>query len=102
MRKLLLLCVALVAGRVAAADEITVFAAASLREAFDDLGKQLEAKIPGAKVKINYAGSGGLADLPKAKRLVIGVREVPIGEYAMQILEKANAKLGKDFEDRVL
>jgi molybdate transport system substrate-binding protein len=134
--------------------ELVVFAAASLREAFEDLGKQLE----GVKVRISFAGSQelrtqiehgakgdvfasadlkhmaalekaglvaaprvfarnepvivvpkgnpagvrSLADLPKAKRLVIGTPEVPIGNYTLQILDKANAKLGKDFKDKVL
>jgi molybdate transport system substrate-binding protein len=138
--------------------ELTVFAAASLREVFDDLGKAFEAKNAGVKVRVSYAGSqelrtqiehgakadvfasadlkhmaalekGGqvaasrvftrnepvivvpkgnpagvraLADLPKAKRLVIGTPEVPIGNYTLQILDKASAKLGKDFKDKVL
>ena len=42
-----------------------------------------------------------LADLPTVKRLVIGTPEVPIGNYTLQILEKAKAKLGPDFPARV-
>ena len=37
--------------------EITVFAAASLREAFDALGKELERTQPGVHVRASYAGS---------------------------------------------
>lgn len=133
--------------------EITVFAAASLREAFDDLGKTFEAKTH-VKVHLNLAGSQELRtqiengaradvfaaadqkhmdalvqaklataprvfarntpviivpadnpakvasfqDLAKAKRIVIGVPEVPVGNYTLQILDKA----GADFKDKVL
>jgi molybdate transport system substrate-binding protein len=133
--------------------EITVFAAASLREAFEDLGKAFEAKTH-VKVRLNLAGSQELRtqiengaradvfasadqkhmdavvtaklaaaprtfarntpviivprdnpakiasfqDLPKAKKIVIGVPEVPIGNYTLQILDKA----GADFKDKVL
>src|SRR5262249_34930919 len=44
------------------------------------------------------------ADLPKAKRLVIGTPEVPIGNYTLQILDKASAApgMGADFKDKVL
>jgi molybdate transport system substrate-binding protein len=42
----------------------------------------------------------GLADLPKAKRLVIGTPEVPIGRYTLQIFDKAKATLGEDFPQR--
>lgn len=134
--------------------ELTVFAAASLREAFDDLAKTLEAKSPGLKVHVNLAGSqelrtqiengasadvfasadqkhmdalvkaklvtaprvfarntpviivpkdnpakvGSFAELAKAKKIVIGVPEVPIGNYTLQILDKA----GGDFKQKVL
>jgi molybdate transport system substrate-binding protein len=37
--------------------ELTVFAAASLRESFEDLAKTFEAKHPGVKVHLNLAGS---------------------------------------------
>ena len=37
------------------------------------------------------------ADLPRAERIVIGVPEVPIGAYTLQILQKAATKLGADF-----
>ncbi|WUH95671.1 molybdate ABC transporter substrate-binding protein [Streptomyces sp. NBC_00433] len=40
---------------------ITVFAAASLKETFTELGKQFEAAYPGTKVTFNFAGSDTLA-----------------------------------------
>jgi molybdate transport system substrate-binding protein len=134
--------------------ELTVFAAASLREAFEDLAKTFESKTPGVKVRVNLAGSqelrtqiengaradvfasadqkhmaalvkaklvaaprvfvrntpviivpkgnpakvGSFEELARAKKLVIGVPEVPIGSYTLEILEKA----GGDFEQKVL
>jgi molybdate transport system substrate-binding protein len=44
----------------------------------------------------------GIADLPKLKKIVIGVPEVPIGRYTLQILERASAKLGKKFAEQTL
>lgn len=44
----------------------------------------------------------GLADLPKLEKLVIGVPEVPIGRYTLQIFERASAKLGKQFAQQAL
>ena len=41
--------------------DVTVFAAASLTESFDELGKQFEAANPDAKVTFNYGGSSALA-----------------------------------------
>ena len=137
--------------------ELTVFAAASLRESFEDLAKVFETKTPGVKVRLNLAGSQELrtqiehgaaadvmasadgkhmdallaqglvvapavftcnepvvvvraalapaiktlADLPRAERIVIGVPDVPIGAYTLQILKKAAAKYGADFPKRV-
>jgi molybdate transport system substrate-binding protein len=40
---------------------VTVFAAASLTEAFRNLGKELERRHPGLKVQFNFAGSQQLA-----------------------------------------
>jgi len=133
--------------------EITVFAAASLREVFEDLAKTFEAKTK-VKVLVNLAGSqelrtqiengaradvfasadqkhmdalitaklasgpkvfarntpviivpkgnpakvGSFDQLPKAKKIVIGVPEVPIGNYTLQILDKA----GAEFKEKVL
>jgi molybdate transport system substrate-binding protein len=41
--------------------DVTVFAAASLTESFDELGKQFEAANPDAKLTFNYGGSSALA-----------------------------------------
>ena len=41
--------------------DVTVFAAASLTESFDELGKQFEAANPDAKLIFNYGGSSALA-----------------------------------------
>jgi molybdate transport system substrate-binding protein len=40
---------------------LTVYAAASLTEAFRDLGKELERRHPGLKIQFNFAGSQQLA-----------------------------------------
>jgi molybdate transport system substrate-binding protein len=133
--------------------EITVFAAASLREVFDDLAKTFEDKSH-VKVRVNLAGShelrtqiengaradvfasadqkhmaalvkarlvsaprvfarntpvvvvprgnpakvGSFEDLPRARKLVIGVPEVPIGTYTLEILDK----VGGEFKQKVL
>jgi molybdate transport system substrate-binding protein len=42
-----------------------------------------------------------MADLPKAERIVLGAKEVPIGRYTEQILELASARFGNDFRQRV-
>jgi molybdate transport system substrate-binding protein len=44
-----------------ASGSITVFAAASLTEAFTQIGKQFEASHPGVKVTFSFAGSSALA-----------------------------------------
>ncbi|MFJ5116472.1 MULTISPECIES: molybdate ABC transporter substrate-binding protein [unclassified Kitasatospora] len=49
------------AGTPKASGEINVFAAASLKESFTELGRKFEAANPGAKVKFNFGGSSGLA-----------------------------------------
>jgi len=43
----------------------------------------------------------GLQDLPSALRVVIGVPEVPIGRYTLDILDRASMKYGEDFRARV-
>ncbi|WP_051836205.1 molybdate ABC transporter substrate-binding protein [Streptomyces sp. NRRL WC-3742] len=48
-------------GAVKASGTVTVFAAASLKETFTDLGKKFEAANPGAKVVFNFGGSSTLA-----------------------------------------
>src|SRR6267154_2350223 len=53
----LFFAVALWAARADAAKEVVVFAAASLREAFAEMGKRFESTHPGTKVVFNLAGS---------------------------------------------
>src|SRR3954463_10340655 len=43
--------------RAQASQELTVFAASSLRESFAELGKQCESQHPGTKVLFNLTGS---------------------------------------------
>jgi molybdate transport system substrate-binding protein len=40
-------------------------------------------------------------DLPKAKRIIVGTQEVPIGSYTMQILTNAAKQLGDQFAKQV-
>ncbi|MGW6912467.1 molybdate ABC transporter substrate-binding protein [Kitasatospora sp. NPDC054939] len=49
------------ANSAAVSGNITVFAAASLKETFTELGKKFEAANPGAKVTFNFGGSSALA-----------------------------------------
>ncbi len=42
-----------------------------------------------------------LSQLHHAQRIVVGAREVPIGRYTAQVLERAKARLGDDFPARV-
>ena len=159
MGRFLSTCLALVlissapAAPARGARELTVFAAASLREAFAELGKTFEREHPQTKVifslagsqelrtqiehgapadvfasadwkhmqalvaaklasgprnfvrnepvvvvpKGNPAGVKALADLPRAKRIVVGAPEVPIGTYALRILEAASRRYGAAF-----
>ncbi len=64
VRRCVGLCTTLVAFAVlslpAQAEELTVSAAASLREAFSEVGKAFEASRPGTKVIFNFAASGPL------------------------------------------
>jgi molybdate transport system substrate-binding protein len=138
-------------------DELTVFAATSLRDAFGELGGEFARTHKGVHVTFNFAGTQELhaqlshgaaadvfasadqrhmselvaekrvatpvtfarnepvlvvatesaakirtlADLPSAERIVLGVPEVPIGRYSLQILERASQTLGSDFRARV-
>ncbi|HVR21541.1 MAG TPA: molybdate ABC transporter substrate-binding protein [Polyangiaceae bacterium] len=41
------------------------------------------------------------ADLPSAKRIVVGGPEVPIGRYTLKILDNASKSFGSDFRARV-
>ena len=53
--------VAPLAGRSAAGQTLTVFAAASLAEAFTEIGRGFEAAHPGTRIVFNFAGSQQLA-----------------------------------------
>jgi molybdate transport system substrate-binding protein len=162
MRSLCLRCVGLVlalapAARAETSKEVVVFAAASLREAFAELGERFEREHAGTKVLFNLSGSqqlrtqvehgapadvfasadqkhmhalvaaklaaaprtfarnepvlvvqkgnpaglGGLNDLPQAKRIVVGLPEVPIGAYTLRILDAASKRFGADFRAKV-
>jgi len=136
---------------------LVVFAASSLRDAFEELGRRFESSQPAAKVIFDFAGSqelriqiehgagaevfasaderqlrlleaaglsdaprifarnepvivvpagnpariGGLQDLPRAQRIVLGAPEVPIGSYALRILDTASALYGAGFRKAV-
>lgn len=47
--------------------------------------------------KANPAGLARFEDLPKAKKLIVGVDEVPIGRYTKQVIENAGKDLGESF-----
>src|SRR5207302_8715455 len=51
--------------------------------------------------KGNPAAIGGLRDLPRATRIVVGTPEVPIGSYTLRILDAASLRYGADFRARV-
>jgi molybdate transport system substrate-binding protein len=138
------------------AAELVVFAASSLREAFQQLGNSFEQQHPGAHVALNLAGSQDLrvqiengaaadvfasadlrqlqalaklavapkifarnvpvlvvpagnpaglrsfADLPKARRIVLGAAEVPIGAYTERILDAAGPEFRRRVEERIV
>jgi molybdate transport system substrate-binding protein len=50
----------------------------------------------------NPAHIDELKQLPRAKRLVIGAANVPVGAYTRQLLTRANASYGPSFEKDVL
>lgn len=140
---------------------LTVFAAASLTNAFGEIGQAFEAAHPGITVKFNFGGSQALrtqieqgaqadlfasantkemdalvksnlvgaetakifltnqlvvilpthnpaglttlADLAKpGLKLVLAAKEVPVGNYALQILDKLEQVQGTGFKDQVL
>jgi molybdate transport system substrate-binding protein len=51
--------------------------------------------------KGNPAGLRTLRDLPRAARIVVGTPEVPIGGYALRILDAASARYGAGFRAAV-
>ena len=169
LRTLLVACWTLSAcqGRASKQSEnprtLTVFAAASLTEAFTEIGQGFEAGHPGVKVAFNFAGSQQLAqqlaqgaqadvfasanqaqmdatvsagrivagtskvfarnrlvviypkdnpaDVVKLQdltrpglKLILAAKEVPVGGYALQFLEKASQSpdFGGDFEAKAL
>ncbi len=140
---------------------LVVFAAASLADAFDELGRNFETANPGVTVKFNFSGShtlrtqieqgaeadvfasanrkemdtlvagkfvaensaqvfltnqlvvilpagnpaglNELADLARGGvKLVLAAKEVPVGNYSLQTLDKLDAALGNGFKNRVL
>ena len=100
LRKIAALLLATVpAGTVCArADEVTVFAAASLADALGEVGRSFEA-ASGHHVAFNFGGSNDLArqieagapaDLARLPRLALADPEaVPAGVYARRYLESA-------------
>lgn len=50
----------------------------------------------------NPAHIEGLADLPRARRIVIGTESVPVGAYARLLLRAAAARWGQEFASDVL
>ncbi|MCL6518133.1 molybdate ABC transporter substrate-binding protein [Alicyclobacillus sp.] len=50
----------------------------------------------------NPAGVHSYADLPKARRVVLGVPDVPIGAYARRSLQLADGVYGQGFSQRVM
>lgn len=145
-----LLLAALLAG------DVVVFAAASLKESFEDLGVLFEKEHPGAKVRLDLAGSQelrtqlehgasadlfasadqvqmdtlarqglllapaifarnelmvivpgnapplALDDLPRARRIVLGDKAVPVGAYSDRLLAKRGAAFQRSVEAQVV
>ena len=50
----------------------------------------------------NPAEIAAFEDLPRARRLVIGTKQVPVGSYSREVLRRADAVLGAGFEEAVL
>lgn len=140
---------------------LTVFAAASLTEAFEEIGPAFEAATPGVKVTFNFGGSqtlrtqieqgapvdvfasanvkemdalvagkfvpegsarafltnqlvvitpasnpAGLKELAdladEGVKLILAAKEVPVGNYSLQVLDNLEKTIGSGFKDRVL
>jgi len=145
----------------AAPRTLTVFAAASLTNAFEEIGNSFEGNNPGVNVTFNFGGSQALrtqieqgasadvfasankkemdalmkgnfvitetskvilnnqlivvmpannsagltalADLAKpGLKIVLAAKEVPVGNYAVQVLDKLDTALGAGFKDKVI
>lgn len=157
MKRILVAVFILSSGGLSLAQELTVFAASSLTEAFSDIARAFEAQHDGVKVLLNFDGSSTLAlqisqgapadifasanetqmdklleeglaeaakifarnqlviispedssldsvdDLAqKGLLLVLASPEVPVGNYAREVLQKLNEVYGADFAERVL
>lgn len=50
----------------------------------------------------NPAHISGLADLPRAPKIVVGAPHVPVGSYTRQLLQRATPRFGPTFERDVL
>lgn len=140
---------------------LIVFGAASLKNAFEEIGNSFETANPGVTVKFNFAGSNALrtqieqgaeadifasanmkemdalvsgnlvaadsakifltnrlilitpvdnpANLTKLEELtkegikiVLAAKEVPVGNYALQVLDKLDAAFGTGYKDKVI
>jgi molybdate transport system substrate-binding protein len=140
---------------------LTVFAAASLTDSFEEIGRNFEAANPDVSINFNFAGSQTLrtqieqgaqadifasanskemdtlvagnfipadtakiflanqlvvimpagnpagltvlADLAKpGLKVVLAAKEVPVGNYSLQVLDKLDAALGTGFKDKAL
>lgn len=145
----------------AESQSLTVFAAASLTDAFEEIGRSFAEAHPGVDVVFNFAGSqslrtqieqgsqadvfasanskemdtlvigkfvssgsprvflanqlvvilpannpaglGELADLARGElKLVFAAKEVPVGNYSLQVLDKLETALGDGFKEKVL
>ena len=142
-------------------ETLTVFAAASLTDAFSEIGEAFETANPGVNIKLSFAGSQslrtqieqgaqadvfvsantkemealvagdlvaanrvqtfltnrlvlimpvnnparikGLTDLTQSGlKLVLAAKEVPVGNYSLQVLDKLDQDIGNGFKNRVL
>ena len=142
-------------------ETLTVFAAASLTDAFEEVGHNFEVANPGVTVRLNFAGSQALrtlieqgaradvfasantkemdtlvagnfvaADAPvifltnqlvvimpannpagvenlvdlaqNGLKIVLAAKEVPVGNYSLQVLEKLDQSFGNGFKDKTL